>query len=572
MSVSSTIEPKPLAPFQPFAPRTGMLWSNVDEAIVGLKALIDAGPGASGVTAGAYGSASAVATFTVGADGRLTVAGSAAIQIAISAVTGLQAALDAKAAAVHSHAIADVTGLQAALDAKASATDLSNHLADTSDAHDASAISVTPTGDIAATDVQAAIAELDTEKQPASANLTEWSSLNPSANGGSLVTAVDYSAMRALLDLEAGTDFLSPAAIAAAYQPLDAQLTDVAGLAVTDGNFIVGNGTNFVGESGNTARTSLGLGTGDSPQFTNETLTGYQDMAEIAAPSNPAANVARFYCKDNGSGTTKLYFRDSAGTETELGAGGGAASLPPGFNSIRYSQAADTDHDITFAIGKCRDSTDAFDITLASAITKQIDAGWSVGNNAGGLDTGAVANTTFYYLWIIKRSDTAVVDALFSTSATAPTMPANYDQKQRVGWVLTDGSANILAFRQSAYDPFEQYFVVAIQDVNVGTQGTTQTARTLSVPPSALAIVSGYFGHGSTAHVALKPTFHADGTPSGTNPSWVQRSIAGGVNEPWGPVRVPADTSRQVATDSSASSTTILINTLGAVFAAPIVP
>jgi hypothetical protein len=323
MSVGSTIEHKPLAPFQPFAPRTGMPWSNVDEAIAGLKALVDAGPGASGVTAGAYGSASAVATFTVGADGRLTVAGSTAIQIAISAVTGLQAALDAKAAAVHSHAIADVTGLQAALDAKASATDLSNHLADTSDAHDASAISVTPTGDIAATDVQAAIAELDTEKQPASANLTEWSSLNPSANGGSLVTAADYAAMRALLDLEAGTDFLSPAAIAAAYQPLDAQLTDVAGLAVTDGNFIVGNGTNFVGESGNTARTSLGLGTGDSPQFTNETLTGYKDMAEIAAPSNPAANVARFYCKDNGSGTTKLYFRDSAGTETELGAGGG---------------------------------------------------------------------------------------------------------------------------------------------------------------------------------------------------------------------------------------------------------
>jgi len=48
----------------------------------------------------------------------------------------------------------------------------------------------------------------------------------------------------------------------------DAQLADVAGLAVTDGNFIVGNGTNFVAESGATARTSLGLGTGDSPEFT----------------------------------------------------------------------------------------------------------------------------------------------------------------------------------------------------------------------------------------------------------------------------------------------------------------
>lgn len=48
------------------------------------------------------------------------------------------------------------------------ATDLSNHLSDATDAHDASAISFTPTGSIAATDVQAAIAEVDTEKVPTS--------------------------------------------------------------------------------------------------------------------------------------------------------------------------------------------------------------------------------------------------------------------------------------------------------------------------------------------------------------------------------------------------------------------
>ena len=41
---------------------------------------------------------------------------------------------------------------------------------------------------------------------------------------------------------------------------LDAQLQDVAGLAVTDGGFIVGDGSNFVLETGATARTSLGLG------------------------------------------------------------------------------------------------------------------------------------------------------------------------------------------------------------------------------------------------------------------------------------------------------------------------
>jgi len=48
---------------------------------------------------------------------------------------------------------------------------------------------------------------------------------------------------------------------------LDAQLQDVAGLAVTDGGFIVGDGANFVLETGSTARDSLDLGTSDDVQF-----------------------------------------------------------------------------------------------------------------------------------------------------------------------------------------------------------------------------------------------------------------------------------------------------------------
>jgi|TARA_R100000654_G_scaffold22740_5_gene45014 hypothetical protein len=48
---------------------------------------------------------------------------------------------------------------------------------------------------------------------------------------------------------------------------LDAQLQDVAGLAVTDGGIIVGDGGNFVLETGATARTSLGLGTSSDVQF-----------------------------------------------------------------------------------------------------------------------------------------------------------------------------------------------------------------------------------------------------------------------------------------------------------------
>ena len=44
------------------------------------------------------------------------------------------------------------------------------------------------------------------------------------------------------------------------YQDVSALLTAIAGLTPTDSNFIVGNGSTFVAESGATARTSLGLG------------------------------------------------------------------------------------------------------------------------------------------------------------------------------------------------------------------------------------------------------------------------------------------------------------------------
>lgn len=104
-------------------------------------------------------------------------------------VLNLTTDLAGKANSSHTHAQADVTNLTTDLAAKytlpgtgipktdlaaavqtsldnadATTTGLSNHIADAADAHDASAISLTPVGGIAATDVQAAIAELDTEK------------------------------------------------------------------------------------------------------------------------------------------------------------------------------------------------------------------------------------------------------------------------------------------------------------------------------------------------------------------------------------------------------------------------
>ena len=86
--------------------------------------------------------------------------------------------------------------------------------------------------------------------------------------GGTGITAnADEITIDATVATLSGTQTLTNKSIDAsqltgtvANARLDAQLQDVAGLAVTDGNFIVGDGANFVAENGATARTSLGLG------------------------------------------------------------------------------------------------------------------------------------------------------------------------------------------------------------------------------------------------------------------------------------------------------------------------
>lgn len=51
----------------------------------------------------------------------------------------------------------------------------------------------------------------------------------------------------------------------------------------------------------------------------------FLEVTEISAPDSPAVDKLRIYAKDN-TGVTKLYIKDSAGTETELGAGSGSVA------------------------------------------------------------------------------------------------------------------------------------------------------------------------------------------------------------------------------------------------------
>lgn len=163
----------------------------------------------------------------------------------------------------------------AAEDLASFATDLTAHLNDTSDAHDASAISFTPAGNVAATDVQAAIAELDSEKlstsaaasayQPLDADLTSIAALTTAAYGRGLLETTSEANFKATVNLEIGTD----------VQAYDAELAAIAGLTSAADRlpYFTGSGTaslatfttagrNLVDDADASAqRTTLGLGT-----------------------------------------------------------------------------------------------------------------------------------------------------------------------------------------------------------------------------------------------------------------------------------------------------------------------
>ena len=150
------------------------------------------------------------------------------------------------------------------------------------------------------------------------------------------------------------------------------------------------------------------------------------------------------------TGLTKIVVKNSAGTTIKTydsaGDGSGTNAMPKNhIAGLTLSLDADTDHDINVTAGEARDAADSEDMALAGEITKQIDAGiWAVGDDAAGMDTAdAITADTDYYVWLIKRTDTGVVDVLVSASSTAPTMPTSYDKKRLIGRAYTNAASNI---------------------------------------------------------------------------------------------------------------------------------
>lgn len=74
----------------------------------------------------------------------------------------------------------------------------------------------------------------------------------------------------------------------------------------------------------------------------------------------------------------------------------------------------------------------------------------TVAGALNGLDAGALAPNTWYYIFAIADSAGANQGGLISLSSTAPTLPGTHTGgfRRRIGCVRTDGAANFINFRQ----------------------------------------------------------------------------------------------------------------------------
>lgn len=212
-------------------------------------------------------------------------------------------------------------------------------------------------------------------------------------------------------------------------------------------------------------------------------------VASLAAtvPTWQVERTTRATTQAAGNNTTLL-----ATTAFVAGALGGVA-LRSYLAGLGLSTAGSS---ATFGIaaGMAVDSTNVSAMALGSAYTKTTSA-WALGTAAGSLDTGAIANNTWYHVFLIQRPDTGVVDVLTSLSPSAPTMPANYTLFRRIGSMKTNGSAQWATFLQVG-----DFFYIA-----QATDLTTSSSRSLSL--LTLSVPTG---------VVLQPLISVDSVVNGT--------------------------------------------------------
>mgnify|MGYP001251328515 CR=1 FL=1 len=189
----------------------------------------------------------------------------------------------------------------------------------------------------------------------------------------------------------------------------------------------------------------------------------------------------------------RLLIEDAADSNNKksvlIGSVGAGVYVPKFITGLTLSNAADADHDITVAAGARSDSTNRY-VLQTDGITKQLDASWAAGTDAGGLFTGSIAPSTWYHTFLIRKDSDGTVDAGFDTSLDAVHIPVGYTAYGYIGSVKTDASSNIIPFTQAG-----NIFSWNVQMIDLTAQAlTTSPANfTVSVPLGIRCLLYGNF-------------------------------------------------------------------------------
>lgn len=211
--------------------------------------------------------------------------------------------------------------IQTELDSALDILDLAAHTNDAEDAHDASAISFTPAGTVAATEVQAAIEEVSTD---AASALTTHEA-DTSTHGVTTVAGLDEVQTFTNKTLTSPV-INTPTGIVKGDVGLgNVDNTSDANKPVsTDQQTALDLKADLTDLSDHEADTSTHgvttvAGLSETQTFSAKTFSDAVKIAEIATPATPASGFGAIYFKSDG----KLYQLNDDGTETQVGAGGG---------------------------------------------------------------------------------------------------------------------------------------------------------------------------------------------------------------------------------------------------------
>lgn len=344
------------------------------------------------------------------------------------------------------------------------------------------------------------------------------------ANGGTGATT--ESGARTALGLVIGTD----------VQAYDADLATIAGLAKTDGNFIVGNGTAWTVESGATARTSLGLVIGTDVLAYDSNLQSFVTAFTLPTSDGTANQVL----STNGSGTLSFSSLDINNLSdgyydgSSLGVGSGALANDDGTTNQNTAVGKDALTSVTSgyfntSVGSnsCNsittgDANTAIGFNTLDYITSG-NGNTAVGSEAGiyargssntfvGHKAGYYASTTFASEPASTHNTAVGFQALYGTGGTGDGY-FNTAVGSQAGNTITTGYNNVvIGYNAQASS------ATATNEITIGS--TTQKVvrfpgtTTVSALPSASTV-----GAGARAFVtdATATTFASVVAGSGSN-------------------------------------------------------